>query len=385
MLQIEGVVVDLQLGQGKVNAKGCEDDLNEDGTEGKLGRCIGGELPVDLGIPGLSLKAGDGGSVKGSVGWNLDLNIGLSRSRGFYVNTNKVPDQPEFRVGASLGLTEVAGPELKAQLAIIDVDAETNSSTPEFVGQFGIDIKDDPNDGATDFDLTVAEMKRLRIKDVIVVTVKAQVDINWHLAASASAALPGISTDFRLTWAWGLTSAPPPPPTNKDNLKIAFNKVTLNTGKFFGEALNPYLKQIADATKPLQPVIDTIFTPVPVISDLSKAAGGSEITIATLAEKFNTLPEGAKIQPFLKAIKLVKQLLAVKCEGGEDTCGVLIGSFTLNRDRVATTTASAGSAKSMINTGRHLCAQHAGETRTSPARTPRSSWRLRARSRRSSR
>ena len=91
--------------------------------------------------------------------------------------------------------------------------------------------------------------------------------------------------------------------------------MTLNTGEFFGEALNPYLKQVVDATKPLQPIIDTIFTPVPVISDLSKAAGGSEITIATLAEKFNTLPEGAKIQPFLKAIKLVKQLLAVKCDG----------------------------------------------------------------------
>ena len=152
---------------------------------------------------------------------------------------------------------------------------DKNSAPPEFVGQFGIDIKDDPNDGATDFDLTVAEMKRLRVKDVIVVTVRAQVDINWHLAAAADAALPGVSTDFRLTWAWGLTSGPPPPPTNKDNLKIAFNKVTLNTGEFFGEALNPYLKQVVDATKPLQPIIDTIFTPVPVISDLSKAAGGS--------------------------------------------------------------------------------------------------------------
>ena len=94
--------------------------------------------------------------------------------------------------------------------------------------------------------------------------------------------------------------------------------MTLNTGKFFGKALNPYLKQIVDATKPLQPVIDTIFTPVPVISDLSKAAGGSEITIATLAENFNTLPRAPKIQPFLKAIKLVKQLLAVKCEGQAD-------------------------------------------------------------------
>ena len=74
----------------------------------------------------------------------------MSRSRGFYVNTNKVPNQPEFGSVRPSGSTEVTGPDLKAQLAIINVDAETNSSTPEFVGQFGIDIKDDPNDGATD-------------------------------------------------------------------------------------------------------------------------------------------------------------------------------------------------------------------------------------------
>ena len=337
VLQIEGVTLELVLGQGSVTDAGCVDDA-------ALGKCIAGELPVDLGIPGLSLQTGDGGAVKGKVGWNLNLKIGMSRSLGFYVDTSA---KDEFKVGASLGLTDVSGPDLKAQLAIITVDAETNSSVPEFVGRFGIDIKDSADDKEL---LTVAEMKKLRIKDAIVVTVRAQVDVNWHLAAGADAALPGISTDFRLTWGWGLTSGPPPPPTNKDDLKIAFNKVTLNTGKFFGQALNPYLKQIMDATKPLQPIIDTIFTPVPVISDLSKAAGGSEITIATLAEKFNTLPDGAKIQPFLKAIKLVKQLLTVKCDGDEDVCGVEIGSFELNKDRVATTTASAGNAKSMIDT-----------------------------------
>ena len=68
--------------------------------------------------------------------------------------------------------------------------------------------------------------------------------------------------------------------------------MTLNTGEFFGEALKPYVQQLVDATKPLQPVIDTIFTPMPVISDLSKAAGGKAVTIASLAETFNTLPAG---------------------------------------------------------------------------------------------
>ena len=79
---------------------------------------------------------------------------------------------------------------------------------------------------------------------------------------------------------------------------------------------------------------------MPVISDLSKAAGGPEITIATLAEKFNTLPEGAKIQPFLKAIKRSSSSSPVKCDGAE-RCGVEIGSFELLKNRAATTTVSA--------------------------------------------
>ena len=115
---------------------------------------------------------------------------------------------------------------------------------------------------------------------------------------------------------------------------MKFDNVTLDAGKFFGDALKPYLQQIVDATKPLQPIIDTIFTPMPVISDLSKAAGGDEVTIATLAEKFNTLPGGAKIKPFLDAIKTVKQLLRRREVRPDDTdCGVNIGSFNLLADQ----------------------------------------------------
>ena len=213
VLQIEGLVVDLQLGQGKVGANGCDDDLNDDGTVGKLGRCIGGELPVDLGIPGLSLQAGDGGSVKGSVGWNLDLSIGMSRCRGFYVNTNKVPGQPEFRVGAALSHR---GHRARPQGSAVDHRRRRRERTRPSPSSSASSASTSrtTNDGAK-LHLTVAEMSAAGQVDVIVVTVKAKVDINWHLAASANAALPGIATDFRLTWAWGLSSGPPPPPTDK--------------------------------------------------------------------------------------------------------------------------------------------------------------------------
>ncbi len=339
---VEGVTLKLKLGQGVISEKdGCVDD--ED-----LGDCMGGELPVDLGIPGLSLKTGEGGSVSGKVGWALDLKIGMSRTRGFYIDTS---DVDEFEVGANLALTDVNGPDLAAQLSIIGVDAEKRTATPEFVGHFGIDIRDSKD---ADQDLTLSEMAGLKIADAIVVSVSAKVNIDWHLEASADAALPGIGTDFLLTWKWAASTGNdgkpvPAKPGNPAGLTIAFNNVTLNAGKFFGDALKPYLQQVVDATKPLQPVIDTIFTPMPVISDLSKAAGGKEVTIATLAETFNTLPAGPKIKPFLDAIKTVKQLLKVECTAGPAACGVNIGSFNLLGDRATRTSTSAANASTMID------------------------------------
>ncbi|MCX6399965.1 MAG: calcium-binding protein [Propionibacteriales bacterium] len=335
--EIEGVTLGLILGQGKVSAEnGCEDDAD-------LGDCLGGELPVDLGLPGLSIKTGESGSVKGGVGWSLDVKIGLSRTRGFYINTSK---ENEFAVGANLQLVGSGNEEtadLQAQLAIINVDVKKRADKPEFVGLFGIDII------GSDGDLTLAEIARVRVADAIKVSIKAKVDINWHLKATVDAAMPGVSTDFRLTWGWGVSAGGPPvKPSNTDNLVIRFNNVTLNAGDFFGKALKPYLTQIVDAAKPLQPILDTIFTPMPVISDLSKAAGGKEVTIASLAETFNTLPGGAKLKPFLNALKTVRSLLAdVKCV--EDDCGVNIGSFNLLPERTATTNATAGTSTALID------------------------------------
>ena len=41
-------------------------------------------------------------------------------------------------------------------------------------------------------------------------SVEAKVDIDWHLAATVDAALPGVSTDFELTWGWGASTEQDP-------------------------------------------------------------------------------------------------------------------------------------------------------------------------------
>ncbi len=227
---------------------------------------------------------------------------------------------------------------------------------PEFVGSFGIDIK------GKDGKLKLADIARTRVADAITVNLDATVDIAWHLEGTADAALPGISTDFVLKWAWSASTSKDP--KNPAGLLVQFNNVTLDAGKFFGKALKPYLQQVVDATKPLQPVLDTIFTPMPVISDLSTAAGGQPITIATLAETFSTIAGGPKIKPFLDAIKTTKDFLKnVSCpDSTAGGCGVNIGSFTLSKTAVTTTRASAGNASQMIATKEPAPVDSTGKT-----------------------
>ena len=125
--QIDGVSLTLSLGQGTPDeAQGCTGP-----------GCLSASLPVDLGLPGLSLKT-PGGAMTGTVGWALDLTVVLDRTDGFYVDTSQ---DGEFRIGAGLGLDSVGGgPDLVAQLAIIDVTVEKNDPAKELRGMFSIDL-----------------------------------------------------------------------------------------------------------------------------------------------------------------------------------------------------------------------------------------------------
>ncbi len=79
--EVTGVSLELNIGQGKPTAKGCEDDPSLPGSQGD---CISADLPLDLGIPGLSLKATDATDpIHASVGWRLHVKVALDRVEGF--------------------------------------------------------------------------------------------------------------------------------------------------------------------------------------------------------------------------------------------------------------------------------------------------------------
>jgi hypothetical protein len=121
--------------------------------------------------------------------------------------------------------------------------------------------------------LTLAEFGDLG--SLIKTNLTATVNIDWELTAridpgnDVGSALPGISADFKLTW--GISNASGE--LEAGDLHIEFTNIALDAGAFFSRILKPVLDKIKTVTGPLQPVIDTLYAPIPVLSDLSRAVG----------------------------------------------------------------------------------------------------------------
>ena len=361
---VEGFTLAVDLGQGDPSSTGCDTLVTADPDVKPADKdCLTGHLPFDLGIPGLSIKSTpstDGDGVTAKLGWRLHLKVGLDRTDGFFVETQDT-DKPEFRVGASVDVGD-----LQARLAFINIDKTKHgpAGTHDFAGMFAIDLKDGasaddctktgsdactPSTGPGSPRLTLSKLQDgTGISDFVKPLLTANVDLDWHLAArpGTGSALPGISTNFHLTWGWTSDA-----PGDFAGLDIAFNDVAIDAGDFLGSAIKPIIKQVVDVFKPVQPVIDILFEPIPLISDLSEAVGGDPITIASLAATFSTLAGGPDIQPFLDVLKNVRDLLkslSGDCSPGPSPC-ITVGSFHLLTAKAVSTDANPGTAAGLIN------------------------------------
>ncbi|MBY8874201.1 hypothetical protein K7640_20440 [Micromonospora sp. PLK6-60] len=326
--------------------------------------CAKLNVPLDLGIPGLSLKAKKGAAdgIQARLGWKLHLDLVLDREVGFYVPTHDGDTSPEVQIGANFDMTG----DLAAQLAFIQVDATKKKSDPLVRAYFGIDLKGSPGEKSC-FDpgvaadcaadpaarLTLAQFGDLG--SLLATDLTAKVDIDWQLSAAVNtgnevgSALPGVSARFALAWELthkrGALTASGTGVTSP--LRVAFTDIELNAGAFFDKILKPVVDKIKTVTGPLQPVLDTLYAPIPVLSDLSKATGGPDITLVWLARTFSTLSGG----PDLKFVDTVREVINfvnkdLDCETG---CAIPLGQFLVNPDRALSTEASPAAAESLID------------------------------------
>ncbi|MFG1951577.1 hypothetical protein [Micromonospora sp. NPDC048830] len=337
-------------------ADGCKDASASD-------ECLKHNVPLDLGIPGLSLKAKKGApdGIQAKLGWKLHLDLVLDRDEGFYVPTHDGDTSPEVQVGAQFDMTG----DLAAQLAFIQVKATKRTTDPLVKAYFGIDLKGSPGEKScfdptvtadctanSDDRLTLAEFADLG--SLLATDLTAEVKIDWRLAAAVDtggedSALPGISATFGLQWGLkhkrGALTATGDGVTTP--LKVTFTDIALDAGAFFSKILKPVVEKLKAVTGPLQPVIDTLYAPIPVLSDLSKATGGPDITLVWLAKTFSTLNGGPKLD-FIDTVRAVVTFInrIPDCDSG---CSIPLGGFKMDSAKALTTEVSPASAESLID------------------------------------
>lgn len=353
---LDAVEIAVDVSQGEFTPQG---QLKCDGVPAGH-ECLQKTVPLNLGIPGIYLKAdqaGAGPSVQ--LGWRLHLAFGISRSEGFFVDTAD-SSQPEFAVGLNLALPN----KIDAQLAFVNITAENctkqmsaddcnlakapnqNDVPPLFGGTFSINITapDDPNGH-----LHLSDLQNASLDDLFAVKLHASVDINWLLKAKvgSDAGFPGIQADFRLHWAWD--NAAPGANDNSggnDPLEIAFEKVAIDAGAVFSGILGPIVNKVKQITSPLDPVVKTLYAPIPVLSDLSHLVGGDDVTLVSIAKAFSTIAGGPDLS-FVDTIAGIVSFIN-NFPSCTTTCLIPIGSFQVAGGKALDTTATPDNAGSLV-------------------------------------
>lgn len=224
-------------------------------------------LGFDLGLPGFGLEVDGGVNVK--LGYDIFLSLGLSLDDGFYLNTEGLDGSGMPEIVLDL-LVTAPGLSATGELFFLQLDVEDDNS--RFEGQFIVDIMDPDDD---DGKLTIDEFGR-GFGNIIDVGFEATADINLDLIASfdGQSAFPRIRADLGIDWLFNpfedIADAVP---------TISFENVQLSLGDFFNDFASPVLGRIQEVLEPIQPIIEILTTPLPVISELS----GGDVTMLDLA------------------------------------------------------------------------------------------------------
>jgi Ca2+-binding RTX toxin-like protein len=258
----------------------------------------------DLGFPGLALNVED--DLDATVEWSIELTVGLDRG-GFFLRTQEDnADEDDFLSQLEVTTTVDLPDELVGDLALLRVeleklDADAHSgetgSGEEPIGNRSDDLDltiDTSVRTGTDGRVALHQLVGQLDRSTFVLAVKGGADLRYGLTtlatlpgqSDADQVFPTLLADLLLVWSMETTSA--------DGFKLdeglpgptvfGFREIQVDMGDFLGGFLGPILDEVQRFTAPFQPVIDTISTPIPGLSDLSEAMGLGEITMIELFE-----------------------------------------------------------------------------------------------------
>jgi hypothetical protein len=243
------------------------------------------DVPIskDLGLSKLGLTLD--GNARASIGYLYNLNFGLEFSGvgyynndSFYVET-AASNELEIVLAAITPNSNITG-----KLGLLQVQAKDQGT--ELKGSFSVNLKDS-NDADTK--LTASELQSIgsNYQDLIDASFNGSADINFNLTTGFSGAVakfPSLSTDFRLNWTFANSKADPNQPQSFGGIpQVSFNNVKLKMGDFLNNFVSPVFGEIQKVTQPIQPIVDFLNKPLPVLSDFGKPQ--KPVTLLDLAPR----------------------------------------------------------------------------------------------------
>jgi len=226
---------------------------------------LGTNVDLDLGMPGLNLSSE--GGVKLSLGWSLNFGFGISKTDGFYLI---LPDGKELSLNVSADLAAT----LTGSLGFLGLKMETTTESHVASADVNVylELGEDDLTGAA----IPAISPTLSFDALVNINAGVTLGIITDLGDD-SPSFPNLTADFELTWAWNKQSAGYSQGLNT----LGFSGIEMDMGTFISKVLGPIVTKIQAVTEPMQPIINFLTTPFPVLKDL-----GFSITPLQLAEQY---------------------------------------------------------------------------------------------------
>ena len=348
--EMTGITITLDASKGDITTKpGCQSAGSGNGKD-----CITAfSVPLNIGIPGLSISAGDQGGdpanqLNAAVGYKFHLSFGLDRNLGFFLNV------PSDGVVLGLGVSlNVPNSTIKANVAFLQVCLAPHTASPDFNGNpdypcnvtasgstsvigasFTVKMQA-PSGSAHPSVVTLNDLSSHSLGDIFTPTFSAglNLDLDFQVDVGSTQTLPGIGGEFLFKWTW--SNAPANSGTEDDMANhtadsgndLEFKGVYISAGKFFSGVFGEVVKEVQQVTQPLKPIIDVITAPIPLLSDLSHIAGGPDITLITLAKSFSTLVGGPNLSFIDTVIGVIKTISSLNLGSISNSLHISIGSF----------------------------------------------------------
>ena len=246
----------------------------------------------DLGLPNLGLHAS--GTAQTTITEALNFTAGID-SGGFYVATGP---GTAFSINTDTKLTAL---DSAADLGGMGFTAKNDVANPtDFTGNFDLTLKDGNNDGH----LRIAELTG----DLLDATLSghSKVDFGLNIAQPAGSPLPQMGTNLTFDWQFDHSAVNALDDNSDfgDAPNVYFADSTMNLATLFDSIGGRFLAEIDRVTGPLQPVIDILTTPIPILSDL----GLSKVTLLDFAGL--TVEQTSAIQGLADLIDLAQEISA---------------------------------------------------------------------------